>query len=272
MAASGTVPGRILNQFSLDEEDGFLRIATTTGWGRDASNHVFVMEQEADSLEVVGSVKDIAPTETIQAVRFLGDVGFVVTFERVDPLFTLDLSNPYQPRLVGELEIPGFSSYLQPLGDNHLIGLGRNADEITGQVLGLQLSLFDVSDLANPRRTGLYQFPGEGWGGYSEAEHDFKAFSLFPDQGILALPVQVGNWWNWQPAGLQVFRVGIASGFEFLGEIQHTQEIRRSFRIGDYLYSYSANEIQVHVLDKPQQQVAKLQISEGQPDPVWYAL
>ncbi len=144
---NGTVKGSTLNQFSMDEHNGYLRIATTTGsWGDSLENQVYILDE---SLQIVGEITGIAKGETIKSVRFTGDTGYVVTFEQTDPLFVMDLSNPQSPVITGELKIPGFSAYLHPVGDGLLLGVGVDGDE-NGQNGGMKLSLFDVSDPQNP--------------------------------------------------------------------------------------------------------------------------
>jgi hypothetical protein len=153
---SGHVPGQVLNQFSLDEHDGHLRVATTVvpvgGPGADVAtdNRVTVLAPDGGQLTPVGAVSGLGRGETIQSVRFLGDLGYVVTFERTDPLFTLDLSDPAAPRATGELEMLGFSSYLHPVGDGRLLGVGQDATA-EGITTGTQLALFDVGAPAGPR-------------------------------------------------------------------------------------------------------------------------
>ncbi len=143
----GEVEGFTLNQFSIDEYNGYLRIATSTGsWGVDILNKVYVLDSD---LNVVGKIEGIAPGETIKSVRFTGDTGYVVTFEQTDPLFVIDFSDPKNPVIKGELKIPGFSTYLHPVGKNLVLGVGVDGDE-NGQTNGLKVSLFDVSDPTNP--------------------------------------------------------------------------------------------------------------------------
>ena len=267
LVATGAVPGSPINQFAMDEQDGFFRIATTTGssWGWRGggwSNHVYVLGQAGEHLNVVGSIEELAPGERIYSARFLDDLGFLVTFRKVDPLFTLDLSEPTNPRVLGELKIPGFSTYLHPVGGEHLIGLGRYADPNVGLAMGLQLSLFDVSDLAKPKRVDVYSFSDERWGDETEAQQDHHAFSYFPEFGVLALPVDKGAWWGgWggDVAGLEVFHVSPADGIQKLGDIEHDSNVRRSLRIGELLYSVSADTIKVHAILDPALEVASTQ-------------
>lgn len=253
LVAMGSVPGVTLNQFSLDETGaGLLRVATTDGFGDAASSGVYVMEAGAGNLQTIGSVTGLARGERIFSVRFAGSVGYVSTFREVDPLFVIDLSTPTAPRVVGELKVPGFSTYLHPLDATRLLGIGRDVDPASGRILGLQLSIFDVGDPANPRRTATYTFPGDGWESWSEALWDHHALGWFASQRILALPVQQGSWWEGSH-GLVVFRIDLdgAGGLSNLGQIAHADPVRRSLRIGDYLYSVSAGQVKVHRIDDP---------------------
>ncbi|MEE9294930.1 MAG: beta-propeller domain-containing protein [Phycisphaerae bacterium] len=197
--ASGTVPGRILNQYSMGEHNGYLRVATTVGptftpfgGGTESSNGVYVLEEAAGELRVVGSVENIAPRETIQACRFVGDRGYVVTFEQIDPLFTLDLSNPNDPVIVGELKVPGFSTYVVEMDSDHLLTVGQHIPE-NGPFFGnwgVQLSIFDISDFSNPVLKHNVVL-GESTGASSEALHNPKAFTYFAERGLVALPVSI---------------------------------------------------------------------------------
>ena len=191
---SGHVDGTLLGQFALDEHDGHLRVATTTGFswageGEDvppSESHVEVLAPGDGALERVGQVGGLGPGEEIHSVRFLGDLGYVVTFERTDPLYTLDLTDPAAPRVAGELEIPGYSAYLHPVGDGWLLGVGQDATG-EGRTTGTQVSLFDVRDPAAPTRVTQVAFPGAS----STAESDHRAFLWWTDAGLAALPLSV---------------------------------------------------------------------------------
>ncbi|MFO0902639.1 MAG: beta-propeller domain-containing protein [Pirellulales bacterium] len=190
-SAYGTFAGSLLNQFSADEFDGRLRVATTR-WDWNASglnsmvqNWVQVLEPVGSQLKVVGQTELVAPGESIQSVRFDGETGYVVTFRRIDPLFTVDLSDPTDPTVLGELKIPGFSGYLQVLDDHHVLGIGRAPGD--GWSTLLQVSLFDVSDKTSPQRIGEYTFSPEVWN--SQAEWDSHALTWMPELGLLALPI-----------------------------------------------------------------------------------
>ena len=199
LAATGSVPGRVLNQYSMGEHNGFLRLASTVGptfnrLGQNTSeskNNVYVLEQVDDTLTVAGSVEGLAPGESIQSARFLGDRGFVVTFVQIDPLFTLDLSDPRDPKVVGELKVPGFSTFVTPMGENHLLTIGRDTNDDFGFVRadGVRLSIFDVTDFANPQLAHSETI-GSG-GAYSEALFNPKAFTYFEQRDLLAFPVEI---------------------------------------------------------------------------------
>jgi hypothetical protein len=194
--ASGEVDGQLLNQFSMSEYQGDLRVATTTfDWSgtETPSSAVRVLRPEGNELVQIGMVDGLGSGEQIQAVRFLGTQGYVVTFHQTDPLFVIDLSDPTAPVLSGELKIPGYSAYLHPVGDGLLLGVGQDATD-GGQVLGTQLSLFDVHDPANPVRLSTLPI-----GGSSEAEWDHHAFLFWPQDGTIVLPASPG-WNNCGPA------------------------------------------------------------------------
>ncbi|WP_344982410.1 beta-propeller domain-containing protein, partial [Streptosporangium fragile] len=180
--SSGKVPGRLLNQYSLSEHEGHLRVATTSTSGRSSSSAVYVLR--ADTLGKVGEVGGLGNGERIYSVRFIGPVGYVVTFKQVDPLYTLDLRDPAAPGKTGELKITGYSAYLHPAGDGRLIGVGQEASE-QGRTLGTQVSLFDVSDPANPRRLSQLFQKDSG----SEAEWDPHAFLYWAKTGTAVLPL-----------------------------------------------------------------------------------
>jgi len=193
------VTGWLLNQFSMSEYDGYLRVATTYGGWPSADperNGVFIYALDENGFTPAGSLAGLAENETIYAVRMMGERGFVVTFMQTDPLFTIDLSDPNNPQLVGELEIPGFSSYLHPMDENHLLAVGQGGDE-WGSDGTLVVSLFDVSDFAHPQRLSQYNF---GWT-YSDAQYDHHAFLYDPSLNLLALPLTDYGWYGEDEVG-----------------------------------------------------------------------
>jgi len=187
--ASGKVPGTVLNQFSMSEYEGILRVATTRGtpWGNQTDSLVTTLAEGEDGrLQQLGQVAGLGRGERIFAVRFLGDVGYVVTFRQVDPLYALDLSDPTDPSVRGELKIPGYSAYLHPMDADHLIGIGQDATD-EGRTLGTQVQLFDVSDLSEPQRIDHVTITD----GHSNAEWDHHAFLYWAPTGMTLLPIEV---------------------------------------------------------------------------------
>jgi len=186
--ASGEIQGWVLNQYSLSEYDGYLRLATTYGdWWENGPqrNGIFVLKAENGNLNVVGQITDLAVEEQIESARFIEKRGFLVTFLQTDPLFTIDLSDPQHPMVVGQLEVPGFSTYLHPMGDDYLLAIGQGGSG------GVTLSMFDVSDFANPQRIQYYDF---GWDAYSDAQYQPHAFLYYPSKNLLAIPIQTYGW------------------------------------------------------------------------------
>jgi uncharacterized secreted protein with C-terminal beta-propeller domain len=272
LVAMGAVPGSIINQFSLDETAGLLRIATTTWNAGGSSNGVYVLNASNGNLGVIGKVTGLAAGERIFSVRFVGTRGYVSTFRQIDPFFVIDLANPAAPRVVGELKVPGFSSYLQPLDATRVLGVGRDVDPDTGRVLGLQLSIFDVSRPASPTRTATYTFPGDGWGSWSAAMWDHRALAWFPEHGILTLPFD-----RWSEAGqtsvLAVVKFDPATGeLTNIGEISQEESVQRAVRIGDFLYAISAGAVQVSRLDAPESVVARVDLTRTARDDGWVVM
>jgi uncharacterized secreted protein with C-terminal beta-propeller domain len=237
-AASGAVPGTLLNQFSLSEDNGVLRAASTVGFGPEAESKVTTLARHDGQLVQLGQVGGLGRGERIHAVRFIGDVGYVVTFRQTDPLYTLDLSDPANPRVRGELKIPGYSAYLHPVGDDLLLGVGQEATD-DGRLQGLQLSLFDVSDLARPVRVQKAQL-GERWSS-SAVEWDHHAFLWWPATKLALLPVDSQAF-----QGAVGFRVSRANGIAEVGRITHpatdaawTPPVSRAVVVGDRLFTVS---------------------------------
>jgi hypothetical protein len=216
--ASGAVPGYLLNQWSLSEHEGVLRVATTelpTWWTAGGSESaVTTLEEKSGRLVQAGRVGGMGRGERIFGVRFIGDVGYVVTFRQTDPLYTIDLSKPAAPKLLGELKIPGYSAYLHPAGENLLLGLGQDATE-DGAAVGTQLSVFDVSDLRKPVR--LHRRTIED--ALSEAETDHHAFLYWSRTRLVVVPVETlspGRRFQ----GVVGFRIG-KEGLQEVGRITH---------------------------------------------------
>jgi uncharacterized secreted protein with C-terminal beta-propeller domain len=225
---SGQVDGYLLDQWSLSENDGVLRVVSTTApawWqtGSDSSSSVTTLALDPGALTQVGQVGGLGAGERVYAVRFVGDTGYVVTFKQIDPLYTVDLSDPAHPRVLGELELPGFSAYLHPVGSGMLLGVGQYLD---GSVDGTQISLFDVANPAHPAQLARATLGS----GYSEAEADHHAFLFWPRTGLLVIP------FNQQAVGYRVSRNG---GIDPVGKISQSGVIERSLVSGSSVFTVS---------------------------------
>jgi len=238
--AKGSIPGYVLNQYSMDEYNGHFRLATTSQ-KQESSNNVYVLNME---LETVGKLENLGITERIYSARFMGDKAYLVTFRQIDPFFVLDMGNPTEPKVAGELKIPGYSSYLHPFDENHVIGLGMEDNAV-------KLSLFDVTNVNNPIEIAKYTIQGDYT--YSEALYDPKAFLFNKEKQLLVIPVSItqygivppnkdetndtrtsivpneGGYWQ----GAYIFKLNL-SGFEFQGGITHQENTSQEFFYGDY--------------------------------------
>jgi hypothetical protein len=270
--ASGVVKGRVLNQFAMDEHSGHLRIATTTGHLPDpkAHNTLSVLKRDVEGLQLVGQVDQIATSEDIRSVRFEGDRGFMVTFKKTDPLFAFDLSDPSAPKLLGELMIPGFSTYIHMLDDKHLLTIGYDADDHGDFAFfdGVIIQIFDVSNPAQPTLAHKVEIGTRG--SSSEALANHLAFNLF--QGKLALPMTVcegggdGMYGTDMTfSGLIVYDVSAEQGIKEHGRVANPQlangaydhslcsnwwsnassEVKRSVFLDDFVYAISPNVLHV---------------------------
>jgi len=271
-AAAGGVEGHLLNQFSMDEHNDHLRVATTLiklpdddiedSWAT-STNRITVFNE---GMTEVGRTRDVADGERIYSARFSQDRGYIVTFREVDPLFTVDLKDPTNPKIIGELKVPGFSTYIHPLGDNHLITIGIHQPEpdANGRVewdqRSIKLSMFDITDFANP--TEIFTRKLGTTRASSEALYEHKAFNFFEEKGLLAIPFldyyvdwsNNGYWSNFQ-SEIRVFSVDTENGFSPLGavsmsDIYETQDnrswspywtpwVKRSVIADDYVYAIS---------------------------------
>lgn len=271
-AGSGVVKGRVLNQFAMDEHEGHVRIATTTGHLPDPETHstLSVLAEQEGELAVVGQIDDIAPTEDIRSVRFNGDVGFMVTFKKTDPLFVFDLADPRAPVIRGELKIPGYSTYMHLMDERHLLTIGYDADD-QGDFAwfqGIQLQIMDVSNLDDPRLVHKEVIGTRG--STSEAATNHLAFNYFPSRDLLALPMTVceggsGGDYGYEMtfSGLLVYRATADEGFMKLGGVSHraptsgddyasacgswwtdsNSVVQRSVFMEDYVYSVALDAI-----------------------------
>lgn len=277
---NSSVKGTILNQFSMDEYKGNFRIATTLGdvWDTEnlSQNNLYILDS---NLNLTGSIEGIAPGEKIYSVRFMGDRAYMVTFKKVDPFFVIDVSDPGDPRILGKLKIPGFSDYLHPYDENHIIGFGKEAidaseEQISARNLdfawyqGLKVAMFDVTDVNNP--VELYKVVIGDRGTDSELLHNHKALLFDKDKGIIAFPVMLAEvseslknnpntpaetYGDYVYQGAYIYNVSLENGFDFRGRITHYDEnevaekagyywsgdknIQRILYIGDYFYTVS---------------------------------
>lgn len=250
---AGAVDGWLLNQYAMSEWEGHLRVATTTGqtWGEDPDSEsaVYVLAEQDGRLVEVGSVGGLGATERIYAVRYAGPVAYLVTFRETDPLYTVDLSDPTAPEVLGELKITGYSSYLHPIGEGRLLGIGQEADE-QGRTQGVQISLFDVSDLANPTVLDRFHIPNA----HSEAEHDPHAFLWWPQQQLLVVPIS--TWDSHTPEfGALALRVDGTTLTELdlliqptLGTNSYPHTINRVLVTDDTLWTLSHAGLQANAL------------------------
>lgn len=247
--AQGSVPGHVLNQFSMDEHDGFFRIATTVGevWDHEykSSNNIYILNE---SLDRVSEIEGLAPGEKIYSARFMGNRAYLVTFKKVDPFFTIDLSDPHNPKVLGELKIPGYSDYLHPYDENHVIGIGKDTVEALDELKesrgidfawyqGIKIALFDVSDFENPKEVAKVVIGDRGTD--SPALYDHKAFLFDREKELLVIPISLckideeikeqnngytGNiYGKYTFQGTYVYKLNL-DGFELLGRITHRNE------------------------------------------------
>lgn len=257
---SGDVLGTAINQYALSEQGDALRIATTTGNPTPPPGESFpspdgypegssqslvtVLRPSGNLLVEVGSVTGLGRGERIYGVRFIGDRGYVVTFRQLDPLYVIDLSDPAHPRLSGELELTGYSAYLHPVGPGRLLGLGASADA-NGRRTGVQVSLFDVSDPAHPKKLAGASLPQA----YSQAEQDFHAFLYWAPTGLALIPVSAPN----RPAGQTAVGFTVTDrAVTELGEIAmpataassgYSPGIDRSVVVGSRVFSVAMNGV-----------------------------
>lgn len=285
----GEVPGTILNQFAMDENNGFFRIATTTGEiqrtdSLTSKNNVYILDE---ALQLTGKVEDIAPGEKIYSVRFMGDRGYMVTYKKVDPFFVLDLKNPASPKILGALKIPGFSDYLHPYDENHIIGFGKETVELSqnggtnAYYQGLKLAVFDVTDVSHP--VEMFKTIIGDRGTDSEVLRNHKTLLFDKEKGILSFPVTlmevknsvpnskngILNYGQFTFQGAYVYQFDLLKGFTLRGKITHLKDadvlkagqhymygsntVERIIYIKDTLYTISKGMIKANDLESLQE-------------------
>jgi uncharacterized secreted protein with C-terminal beta-propeller domain len=273
--SQGEVPGYVLNQFSMDEYQGYFRIATTTGgfWDGVAQNRIYVLDED---LNIVGRLENLAPGEEIYSARFMGSRAYLVTFKKIDPLFVIDLSDPANPEVLGELEIPGYSDYLHPYDETHIIGVGKDTADMGSFAWyqGVKIALFDVSDPENPMEISKYVIGDRGTDSY--ALYDHRAFLFSRSKNLLVIPVQLAEIdeedypegvppdaygeYVWQ--GAYVFDISLTDGLVLKGGITHSEGgfqpewywydscfVKRSLYINNVLYTISDNLVKMNDLN-----------------------
>lgn len=279
----GMVPGRILNQFSMDEHGTYLRIATTSGdvWRTDegiSKNNLYVLDER---LNITGKLEGIAPGERIYSVRFMGERAYMVTFKKVDPLFVIDLKQPNAPTVLGALKIPGYSDYLHPYDEHHIIGFGKDAiaDKEWAYYQGMKVALFDVTDVNNPKEAFKTVIGDRGTDSDLLSNHKALLFSL--EKHLIAFPVTVRELTDAQKTagdfrgygqfvfqGAYVYRLDLQHGFTLRGRITHLsaadykqagvdwyeseKNVQRILLIGDTLYTVSRAAVEAHDLSTMQ--------------------
>ena len=284
--ATGEVPGYILNQFSMDEHNGYFRVATTVhNWNirtfaaeETTRNNVYVLDM---NLNIVGKLEDLAPGEQIYSARFMGNKCYVVTFRNIDPLFVIDLTNPANPKVLGELKVTGYSGYLHPYDENHIIGIGKETEYDTKEDFawyqGIKISLFDVSDVSNPVEVSKFEIGDRGTD--SPIIYDHKSLLFDKEKNLLVIPVAVAeidennyrdgvpDWaygeYVWQ--GAYVLDISL-DGIDLRGRITHMDDntiaedryynyyeyanyiIQRTFYMDDVLYTVSNMKVKMNNL------------------------
>jgi uncharacterized secreted protein with C-terminal beta-propeller domain len=252
--SQGEVKGKLLNQFSLDEEEGYLRVATTyqdyNGYSTISKNAVTVLNS---SLNEVGIVDEIAPNERIYSARFMGDKLYLVTYRQVDPFFVIDLENPTKPKVLGYLKISGYSDYLHPISENLILGIGQEteANEWGGtNNSGVKVALFDVSDFSNPKEVGKWVSSAS----YSNTQvsYDHKAFLYISKNNLVVLPITERYNTSSSEFGFVVLKAD-KDGISKITTIDHTKKnryyygsIARSLYIGDELYTITNNLLKTY--------------------------
>jgi|GEM_PF-494916 len=298
----GEVPGRILNQFSMDESKGYFRIATTSTSTTDYrnQNNLYVMD---DAFKVTGKIENIAPGETIHSVRFMGNRGYMVTFKNTDPLFVFDLKNPENPVILGELKIPGYSDYLHPYDENHVIGFGKDTIEASADFAwyqGIKVALFDITDVNNPVEK-FKEIIGDR-GTDSELLRNHKALLFSKSKNLIAFPISLyevteeqkkqaelysssaaSAYGKFKTQAAYIYNIDIENGFKLKGTITHMTDeskdeygyiqsnnfINRIMYINDTLYTLSNNQIKANKMDDLKE-ISKVDIPQASPTPNIY--
>lgn len=270
---SSKLTGTILNQFSMDEHNGYFRAVTTKGnsWNENdvSENNLFILD---DKMKLVGSITGLAKDERIYSARFMGDKAYMVTFKQTDPLFVIDVSNPTAPKVLGELKIPGFSNYLHPLDENHLIGFGyetrietqSGSKEPLIMTEGMKVSLFDVSDFANPKEMDTEVIGGQGT--FSPIQYDHHALLQHREKNLFGFPISIYEHRKGQPYaqfkqdGALVYEITPENGIVLKGDLLNPENpaqlyeewessIQRMIYVEDSLFTIAMKEMKSYNLN-----------------------
>jgi uncharacterized secreted protein with C-terminal beta-propeller domain len=247
------IDGRLLDRYSMDEYEDYFRVAVSTGWS--TSHNVYILDMD---MNIVGRLEGIAPNERLCSARFTKDRLYLVTFMRVDPFFTIDLSDPANPTLLGELVIPGWSDYLHPYDENHVIGLGREV-AANGRREGVKLSLFNVTDIENPKEISKFVIGDSST--WTIAAQEPHAFLFSKEKNLIVIPVRI----NYTESSAYIINISMEHGFELRGNVSHPKNeydpmdynwyltrahyIKRSFYIDDTLFTLSSSFLQMDNLN-----------------------
>lgn len=304
--SKGRVPGSILNQFSMDEDGDYFRIATTRGfsWDGTSDNNVYVLDND---MNMIGKLEGVAPGESIYSTRFVGDRLYMVTFKKIDPFFVIDLSNPSFPSILGKLKIPGYSDYLHPYDENHILGFGKetvdpseletaNRDIDFAWYQGMKVGLFDVTDVNNPVEKFKVVIGDRGT--ESPLLYDHKALLFDREKNIIAFPVKVAEipeelkdpdlpsntYGDFVFQGAYVYGLDLQNGFDLKAQISHYSEtevadkagyywygvkdIERLLYIGDYLYTVSKGMVKANDMTNEYAEVNSVEV--GPPEGEYY--
>lgn len=250
--SKGNFEGYLDSQFSIDEYNGFLRIATTLGYGDNATNTLYIFNQ---NLEEVSKLENIAKGEKIYSVRFMERIGYVVTFEQIDPLFVIDLSDPYNPEIKGELEMPGYSSYLHPYDETHIIGIGYNVKSNGyGGVknTNMKMAMYDVSDLSNPKEMFSVDI-GDDYV-HSELDNNHRALFYNKHKDLIGFSYNTSDSnYRYSKNEFTVYHIDLENGFTEHGKISqkvdYETDIKRGIYIDDSLFTISNRKFVKYDLD-----------------------
>ncbi|MDI6848123.1 MAG: beta-propeller domain-containing protein, partial [Candidatus Bathyarchaeia archaeon] len=249
--AHGKVPGRELNQFSMDEYNNYFRIATTTWVNGNTQNNVYILDTLDMNLSIVGNLTNIAPGEAIDSARFIGNRCYLATsVVQKDPFFVIDVENASDPKILGYLKIPGFTRYLHPYDEDHVIGIGKDGSNV-------KISLFDVSNVSDPIEIDKYEVEGVWSDTLVLTEH--KAFLFDKSKELLVIPMLISDWDKgslWQ--GAYVFNITLSDGLGLRGNVTHQEVtdgwyseywVKRSLYIENVLYTVSDKKIKMNSLE-----------------------